>query len=219
MVYSFTTVSDLNSFLADKTYLEGFSPSQADVSAYASCGGAPSEEFPHALRWFIHIDSFSYAAKKSFPGTFVAGKAPAAAAAAEEDDDDFDLFGSDDDDEEAEAANEKRLADIAAAHKAKKAAAGKLKTVVAKSSVILDVKPWSDETDLEAMEKAVRGLSMEGLVWQGSDRVDVGYGIKKIRIIAQVVDDIVSVDEDLVDPIMALDDYVQSCDIFAFNKV
>ena len=31
----------------------------------AIAGVAPGEEFPHALRWFIHIDSFSYAAKKS----------------------------------------------------------------------------------------------------------------------------------------------------------
>lgn len=38
-------------------------------------------------------------------------------------------------------------------------------TVIAKSNVILDVKPWSDETDLAEMEKCVRSIEMDGLLW------------------------------------------------------
>eukprot|EP01051_Picozoa_sp_SAG22_P003373 SAG22_NODE_163_length_16829_cov_9.946204_9_plen_220_part_00 len=141
-----------------------------------------------------------------------------AAAAAEEDDGEIDLWG-DEDDEEAEEANEARLKAIADAHKAKKAAAGKLKAVVNKSSVVLDVKPWDDETDLKAMETAVRAIAMEGLEWQASQLEDIGFGIKKLRIMVQIVDDLVSVDEDIVAPICEIEDHVQSCDIFAFNKV
>lgn len=37
--------------------------------------------------------------------------------------------------------------------------------LIAKSSVILDVKPWDDETDMTVTEKLVRGIQMEGLVW------------------------------------------------------
>jgi translation elongation factor EF-1beta len=37
--------------------------------------------------------------------------------------------------------------------------------VIAKSNVILDVKPWDDETDMKAMEAKVRTIAMEGLVW------------------------------------------------------
>jgi len=48
---------------------------------------------------------------------------------------------------------------------------------------------------------------------------DIGYGIKKLRIMVQVVDDDVSVDDDLVEVICGFEDHVQSCDIFAFNKV
>ena len=102
---------------------------QADVSAFDACG-CPGEEFPHALRWFIHIDSFSHAAKKALPGKYVAAKK---AAAAEEDvdlfddDEDVDLFG-DDDDEDEDDENEKRLAAVAEAHKQKKIAAGKFKS-------------------------------------------------------------------------------------------
>lgn len=61
----------------------------------------------------------------------------AAAAAADDDDDDVDLFGSDDEEEDAEAAKvrEQRLAEYAA-KKSKKPA------LIAKSNVILDIKPW-----------------------------------------------------------------------------
>ena len=37
--------------------------------------------------------------------------------------------------------------------------------VVAKSSVVLEVKPWDDETDMKALEQAVRSIQMDGLVW------------------------------------------------------
>jgi translation elongation factor EF-1beta len=34
-----------------------------------------------------------------------------------------------------------------------------------KSSVLLDVKPWDDETDMAKLEEAVRSVQMEGLLW------------------------------------------------------
>ena len=88
----------------------------------------------------------------------------------------------------------------------------------AKSMVILDVKPWDDETDMKAMEESVRGIVMDGLVWGTSKLVAIGYGIKKLQITSVIVDDKVSVD-DLQDQICAFEDYVQSCDVSAFNKL
>ena len=38
-------------------------------------------------------------------------------------------------------------------------------TVIAKSSILLDVKPWDDETDMAKLEECVRSIQMEGLVW------------------------------------------------------
>ena len=100
---------------------------------------------------------------------------------------------------------------------------GKLKKVINKSKVVLDVKPWDDETDLKAMEAACRTIvhptNPEAIEWQASGLEDIGYGIKKLRIMCQVIDDDVSVDDDIVEVIQGFDDYVQSCDIFAFNKV
>lgn len=34
-----------------------------------------------------------------------------------------------------------------------------------KSSVLLDVKPWDDETDMKKLEETVRSVQMEGLLW------------------------------------------------------
>jgi len=141
--------------------------------------------------------------------------APAAAAkpaADDDDDDDFDMFGSDDDDEEAAALKEKRLKEYAE-KKAKKPGP------IAKSNVILDVKPWDDETDMAQVEKNVRTIEMEGLLWGTSTLVEVGYGIKKLRITTVVVDSLVSI-EDLTERIQdENEDLVQSVDIAAFNKI
>lgn len=38
-------------------------------------------------------------------------------------------------------------------------------TLVAKSNIILDVKPWDDETDMKELEKAVRQVTTDGLLW------------------------------------------------------
>lgn len=37
--------------------------------------------------------------------------------------------------------------------------------VIAKSSILLDVKPWDDETDMAKLEECVRSIQMDGLVW------------------------------------------------------
>lgn len=57
---------------------------------------------------------------------------------------------------------------------------------------MLDVKPWDDETDLGQMEKMVRTIELDGLLWGTSKLVPVGYGIKKLVIMCVVEDDKVS---------------------------
>lgn len=127
--------------------------------------------------------------------------------------DDVDLFGSEDEEENAEAARirEERLAEYNA-KKSKKPA------LIAKSSVILDVKPWDDETDMKQMETKVRSIEMDGLLWGASKLVPVGYGINKLQICCVIEDDKVSIDL-LSDTIQEDEDHVQSVDIAAFNKI
>merc|ERR1711872_761743 len=96
-------VKALNDFLAERSYIDGFVPSQTDVGVFEAMGKAPAASFAHALRWYTHIASFG-AAKASFPGVKVVPAAAPAAADDEDDDDEVDLFGSSDEEEDAEAA-------------------------------------------------------------------------------------------------------------------
>merc|ERR1712232_1413273 len=135
------------------------------------------------------------------------GEATAAPAAEKKKDDDFDLFAEEDDADVK--AREEEIERIALEQKKKKEASGKV--VIAKSMVILDVKPWDDETNLEELEKMTREIKMDGLLWGAGKLVAIGYGIKKLQISAVV--------EDLTEQIQAFEDHVQSVDISAFNKL
>lgn len=37
--------------------------------------------------------------------------------------------------------------------------------LIAKSNIVLDVKPWDDETDMKELEKCVRSVTCDGLLW------------------------------------------------------
>uniref|UniRef100_A0A2K5JDR6 Elongation factor 1-delta n=1 Tax=Colobus angolensis palliatus TaxID=336983 RepID=A0A2K5JDR6_COLAP len=117
--------------------------------------------------------------------------------AEDDEDDDIDMFGSDSEEEDKKAAQlrEERLQQYA-----KKPALG------AKSSIMLDVKPWDDEMDM-----------LDGLVWGASKLVPVGYGIWKLQIQC-VVEDKVGTDL-LKEEITKFEQHVQSVDITAFNKI
>jgi len=223
-VKSASGLEALDRHLADKSYIEGYVPTQADVVVFKALTGPPNATV-NALRWYRHISSFG-AESAAFPAAGVntaklVGGAAAASAPArpakkveeeEEDEDDFDMFGSDDEvDEEAEAEKQRRLAAYAE-KKAKKPA------LIAKSNVILDVKPWDDETDLAAMETEIRKIETEGLLWGKADKKPVAFGVFKLVICAVVEDDKVSVDW-LEEQITNLEDYVQSVDVAAFQKI
>ncbi|EHK98893.1 putative Elongation factor 1-beta [Glarea lozoyensis 74030] len=185
-------------WLTTRSYIVGYSASQADVATFKALKSAPeSAKYPHAARWYKHISSYS----DEF------ATLPAKAPATEEEDDDVDLFGSDDEEEDAEAERirNERLAEY------KKKKEGKTKPA-AKSVVTMDVKPWDDETDMKALEAAVRGIEKDGLVWGASKLVPVGFGIKKLQINLIIEDDKIGLD-DLQEEIAEFEDYVQSSDI------
>merc|ERR1711988_548104 len=115
----------------------------------------------------------------SLDGGKSAKAAPAPAAAADDDDED---------DEEKKRITEERLA----AYHAKKA---KKPKVIAKTNVLFDVKPWDDETDMDAMKKACTSIEMDGLLWGASKLVPVGYGINKLQLMCVVEDEKVSIEE------------------------
>lgn len=218
-------------------------PSQADVAVFKAFSTAPAaDKYPHASRWYKHIASHEseFATLPGDPSKAYSTYGPESgdltinpAKGAAEDDDDVDLFGSDDEEEDAEAVRvrEERLA----AYREKKAAKPK---TIAKSVVTMDVKPWGklnhdycvakvnyvlmlfldDETDMAALEAAVRSIEKDGLVWGASKLVPIGYGIRKLQINLVVEDEKVSLDE-LQEQIAEFEDYVQSSDIAAMQKL
>ncbi|KAJ0794118.1 putative translation elongation factor EF1B/ribosomal protein S6 [Helianthus annuus] len=168
-------LKSLESFLSGKTYISGSVSSdhislfcfisKDDVKVYAAVLDKPSADlYPSASQWYECVASKLAA---SFPGkaagvgisaqTPSAEAAPAKeaapAAAADEDDDDLDLFG-DETEEEKKAAEERDQAKAST----KKKESGK-------SSVLMDVKPWDDETDMKKLEEAVRSVELPGLLW------------------------------------------------------
>eukprot|EP00118_Oscarella_pearsei_P024817 m.306864 g.306864 ORF g.306864 m.306864 type:complete len:225 (+) comp41651_c0_seq1:202-876(+) len=215
-----TGVGALDDFLANKSYIEGFVPSQGDLVVFKALSGPPDWKFVHARRWYNQIASYSEEEQKHFVGVKkdlgeygpIKDVPASASAGDDDDDDDVDLFGEDEeDDEEAERIKEERKR-MYEAKKAKKPA------LIAKSNIILDVKPWDDETDMNELEKAVRSIEADGLRWGASKFVPVAYGIKKLVICCVVEDDKIGT-EFLESSIEAFEDLVQSIDIAAFNKV
>ncbi|XP_018445015.1 elongation factor 1-beta 1 [Raphanus sativus] len=209
--------------LSGKTYISGDKLSVDDVKVYAAVLEKPGDGFPNVSKWY---DTVASHLAKSFPGKAVGVKigggvaqsgtpkteAPAAARAdaVADDDDDIDLF-ADETEDEKKAAEER---EAAKKHTKKPKESGK-------SSVLLDVKPWDDETDMKKLEEAVRSVQMPGLYWGASKLVPVGYGIKKLTIMMTIDDDLVSVDNLIEDHLTSEpnNEYIQSVDIVAFNKI
>ncbi|KAL3363058.1 hypothetical protein AABB24_012389 [Solanum stoloniferum] len=215
----------LDEYLLARSYITGYQASKDDITVYSYLAKTPSAEYVNASRWYKHIDALLRISGVSGEGAgvIVEGSAPIteavatppaadskASAAEEEDDDDVDLFGEET--EEEKKAAEERAAAMKASGKKKESG---------KSSVLMDVKPWDDETDMKKLEEAVRSVHIEGLTYGASKLVPVGYGIKKLQIMLTIVDDLVSVD-DLIENYLTVEpinEYVQSCDIVAFNKI
>uniref|UniRef100_A0A8D2B7A4 Elongation factor 1-beta n=1 Tax=Sciurus vulgaris TaxID=55149 RepID=A0A8D2B7A4_SCIVU len=150
----------LNDYLADKSYIEGYVPSQADVAVFEAVSGPPPVDLCHALRWYNHIKSYEKE-KASLPGMKKAlGKyGPAnvedttgSGATDNRDDDDIDLFGSDEEEESEEAKKLREGRPLTHSMSQRKPKNLHLLALVAKFSILLDVKPWDDETDMAKLE-------------------------------------------------------------------
>ncbi|KQK15266.1 elongation factor 1-delta 1 [Brachypodium distachyon] len=227
MAASFSNVNSeaglkkLNDYLLSRSYISGYQASKDDMGVYSAFSVAPPSKYTNVVRWYNHIDALLKLSGVTAPGQGVKVESSVvpevstpdvseAPAADDDDDDDVDLFGEET--EEEKKAAEERAAKVKASGKKKESG---------KSSVLLDVKPWDDETDMAKLEEAVRSVKMEGLLWGASKLMPVGYGIKKLQIMMTIIDDLVSVDTLIEDHLCVepANEYIQSCDIVAFNKI
>ena len=105
---------------------------------------------------------------------------------------------------------------MAAAAKKKKKAAPK-----ARSMIVLEIKPFDAETDLQALALKVKKIEHAGIQNWGQEHKlqPVAFGIKKLIVSLIVFDDLIGVD-DITDLLTDnFEDDIQSIDVAAFSKV
>eukprot|EP00796_Vickermania_ingenoplastis_P005050 gene5050-3637_t len=195
-----SNLKELNGRLLAQPYVSGFSPSNQDAKTFQEMFGNNVK----VMQWAARMASYYQSERDEI----LNGPKPKAAPAAA-DDDELDLFG--DQTEEEKAALEAKKAKDAEKKKEKK-------VVIAKSSILMDIKAWDDTVDLEGLAKKLKEQKRDGLIWGDSKLVPVAFGVKKLQQLIVIEDDKVSSD-DLEDIIMGFEDEVQSMDIVAWNKI
>ncbi|KAL0222207.1 hypothetical protein RCL1_002061 [Eukaryota sp. TZLM3-RCL] len=92
----------------------------------------------------------------------------------------FDPFAEEVVDEEEQARLlEQRAKEAQARIDARNAAKGK--EVIQKSLVIIDVKSWGPDIDLDELATKLKEIEMDGLVWGAYTKVPIGYGVEKLQ--------------------------------------
>ena len=207
--------------LVNDQWLGGQLPSSADREAFEGLTVPSPATHPNTFAWWCLVAKFSPAVRATWTGAAAApakggakkADAPAKTEAkAAKNDDEFDPFADEGEDDKAAA---EALKAKAAEDKGKKAKAAP----VAKSIIVWEVKPWGEETDLDALAAKILAINMEGLSWKTEYKKEpIAYGVFKI-VIGAVVED-AKVSTDLVEETMlGFEDEVQSVDIQSFNKL
>jgi elongation factor 1-beta len=225
-------LTSLDASLKDNLYIGGHSPNAEDAMVYEQYAQSKTEpnqdKHPNLWAWFSLIVLFRDPIRESWKAHVapqackggqkkpaekkeVKKEEPKAAAPKDEDD----LFGDDDDDGAAlEALKKKKEAEKLEKEKKKKKDAP-----IAKSLILLDIKVWEPEQDLDELASRVIKVEKDGLFWKTEYKLeDVAFGVKKIVIGMTVEDAKVSVD-DIIEELLTWEDDIQSIDIVAFNKI
>ena len=226
-------LADLEKSLANNLFIKGAHPSLDDATTFAKFVEAKcvpdQDKYPSVWAWYSLmvlfedevLKSWKPVAEKQQQGGKGKGKEQGKKGKGDkkkgkeeepkkEDDDDMDLFGEET--EEEKKAKEEMKA------KNKKEKKGKKKPVD-KSHVILEIKGWEQDQDLEALaKKIISTIKKDGLQWNtGFKLEEVAFGIKKLVIAMLVEDDKCSVDE-IIEELQSWEDDIQSVETVAFNK-
>ena len=226
-------LADLEKSLANNLFIKGAHPSLDDATTFAKFVEAKcvpdQDKYPSVWAWYSLmvlfedevLKSWKPVAEKQQQGGKGKGKEQGKKGKGDkkkgkeeepkkEDDDDMDLFGEET--EEEKKAKEEMKA------KNKKEKKGKKKPVD-KSHVILEIKGWEQDQDLEALaKKIISTIKKDGLQWNtGYKLEEVAFGIKKLVIAMLVEDDKCSVDE-IIEELQSWEDDIQSVETVSFNK-
>ena len=95
---------------------------------------------------------------------------------------------------------------------------GKKKKEVDKSHVILEIKGWDADQDLESLAKKSSTIKKDGLSWNtGYKLEEVAFGVKKLVIAFLAEEEQCSVQE-IIDELESWEDDIQSVEVVSFNK-
>ena len=133
----------------------------------------------------------------------------------EKEEEEEDLFGDDDDeDDDAAEAMEAKIRAEAEKKKAEKEANKK----VEKSLMVINIKPYDEETDLKALFKKIQATPVKGCKWSETCNIcPLAYGICYLEISCVIEDDVCS-EDDVIEAITQFEDEVQSTEVASFNK-
>jgi elongation factor 1-beta len=224
------SLKQLEEHLTTNNFIGGSAPNGQDSLVYEQFGdNAPCvSTYPSISGWFLLLRYFSKDVKDSWIAEDekkAATKKPAPKKEEKKEvkkedkttaDDVDDMFGDDaeEESEEDKKAREERLR----AEKEKKKGGAK-PAVIAKSLILLDIKVFELEQDLDSLAKKILTIELDGLFWKTEYKLlEVAFGMRKIRIGMVVEDAKVSVD-DIIERISSWEEEVQSVDIVSFDKI
>ena len=219
-------LADLEKKLENNLFVKGAQPSHEDAEAFekfitAKC--VPDQDkFPSVWAWYSLMVLFEDEVIKSWKSSAKpeqnkkGGKKGKKEEKQEKkpekggDEDDLDLFGEET--EEDKKAKEEMK-------KKNKENKKNKKKEVDKSHVILEVKGWEADQDLEALaKKIISTIKKDGLSWNtGYKLEEVAFGVKKLIIAFLAEDEKCSVQE-IVDELESWENDIQSVEVVSFNK-
>lgn len=230
----------LNAHLRTRSYIEGYSLSEADVQTWPQVANqVDNKTYPHVFRWWNHIAYFTtnrFAGSRPAPArggeekksggssaktsaSAAAKTAPANAAKKETKlakPDDADVAPPEMDFDSLMEGGDEPNPEVEKLMKKRAEDAAEMKKTerltAAKGSAIFDVKPEGDEIDMKVIESQVRAIQKEGLEWTKASLIPVVNKIKKLRIIAIVPEGDDQLLEEVQEAIEKIDG-VQSTDV------
>ena len=219
-------LADLEKKLENNLFVKGAQPSHEDAEAFEKFITAKSvpdqDKFPSVWAWYSLMVLFEDEVIKSWKSSAKpeqnkkGGKKGKKEEKQEKkpekggDEDDLDLFG--------EETEEDKKAKEEMKKKNKNNKKNKPKPVD-KSHVILEVKGWEADQDLEALaKKIISTIKKDGLSWNtGYKLEEVAFGVKKLIIAFLAEDEKCSVQE-IVDELESWENDIQSVEVVSFNK-
>lgn len=173
-------LAKLNEFMSKYSYVNCYNATEDDVICMQKVSCAPlASKYPHANRWFNHINKFSEQKCALLPTGKISEQKKEAK---KDEDEEFDLFGDDtEEDKEALKKLQEKKKDVVAEKKKK--------VVVCKSNVIFDIKPCFTKVKLSKLAELVKGIKMEGLIWGSVKTVPLAFGVEKLQMSCAIEDE------------------------------